>query len=198
MTAFLRLCNSRNPLILELGCGNKKVYSESIGIDIGNYPAVDFVGDAIELLGQLPEGSVDMIYSSHLIEHVDDVREFLIAMVRVLKVGSSIEIIVPHFSNPFFYSDPTHKTTFGLYTCSYFATSDLFSRSIPGYSLISGVRLDSVKLGFKSYRPNYLRHSVKMAFGYLINSSNWLKEFYEECLCWLFSCYEIHYKLIKF
>jgi hypothetical protein len=40
-------------------------------------------------------------------------------IAKDLEQGELIEIIVPHFSNPHYYSDPTHVRFFGLYTMSY-------------------------------------------------------------------------------
>src|SRR6185312_2948084 len=37
----------------------------------------------------------------------------------VLEPGGEFRAVVPHFSNLHFYSDPTHRTFFGLYTFSY-------------------------------------------------------------------------------
>lgn len=47
----------------------------------------------------------------------------------------------------------------------------------------------------RSTRPFYVRHSAKRILGAVFNGTTWLKEFYEENLCWLFPCYEIGYTL---
>jgi hypothetical protein len=44
--------------VLELGCGPKKLASDSIGVDIEDSPGVDIVGDAKEILDSLPSGLV--------------------------------------------------------------------------------------------------------------------------------------------
>src|SRR5450759_340672 len=61
---------SRNPLILELGCGGGKRDVRAVGVDLLDLPGVDIMGDALEVLSSLPESSVDSIYSEHFMEHV--------------------------------------------------------------------------------------------------------------------------------
>lgn len=68
---------------------------------------------------------------------------------RVLVNKGVIYICAPHFSNPYFYSDPTHKNFFGLYTMSYFCNSK-FMRKLPKYlNMEMGLNLEKTKLNFK-------------------------------------------------
>ena len=182
-------------LSLELGVGQKKIDPTSIGIDVIDGPACDVVGDAIEVLGSLPDSCVERVYASHFIEHVESVDELLRSLVRVCTKDAKIIIIAPHFSNPFFYSDPTHQATYGLYTFLYYAQSNYFRRSVPSYCRINGLVLIGVTIGFSSYPPNYVRHGLKKIVQYIVNSSAWAQEFYEEALCWLLPGYEIKYEL---
>jgi len=105
-------------VVLELGCGEYKENPASIAVDVLAHPAVDVVGDAIEALLATPPGSVDLIRSRHFLEHIEDTTGLLRASRRALRDGGSFSATVPHFSNAHFYSDPTHKTFFGLYTMS--------------------------------------------------------------------------------
>ena len=182
-------------LRLELGCGPRKVDPTAIGVDILDCQGVDLVGEIFEVLDALPAASCDAIYSAHFFEHVADLPRLLAAVARVLKPGARLTVVVPHFSNPFYYSDPTHKTPFGLYTMAYFCRQKLFTRTIPNYGLETGLRLEHVSLGFKSYPPRYLRHAFKRLAGIVFNAGMYLREFYEENLCWLVPCYEVRYEL---
>ena len=107
-------------LAIELGCGQKKMSEDVIGIDAINTEAADIIADISQGLNFLPDNSVDIIYSNHVLEHFDDLGFIMGEIYRVLKPGGKTIGQVPHFSNPYYYSDPTHKTTFGLYTFSYF------------------------------------------------------------------------------
>lgn len=182
---------------LELGCGANKRISNAIGVDAIDYACVDIVGDAMEILKSFPCGSVDAVYSYHFFEHLPDVSAMLDEVARIMKPGGQMEVVVPHFSNPYFYSDPTHKTFFGLYTFCYFSRSTLFSRQVPTYGKEVEFELVAADLIFKSTRPFIVRHGIKKLFGKVFNCCIYMKEFYEENLCHLFPCYEIKYQLRK-
>jgi SAM-dependent methyltransferase len=182
--------------VLELGCGPKKQRPGSIGIDIADCPGVDIVADARELLDSLPDGLVSEIYTAHMLEHLDS-TDIISSCARVLAVGGTLSIIVPHFSNPYFYSDPTHKQTFGLYTFSYLAEDSLFRRRVPRYSAIPSLELVDVRLRFKAARPFYARYAIGKAVEMLVNLGRWTQELYESHFIYLFPCYELHYQLVK-
>jgi hypothetical protein len=104
---------------------------------------------------------------------------------------------VPHFSNPYFFSDPTHRRAFGLYTLSYYADDQLFRRRVPRYGHDARLRLERVELGFRSATEFRWRGKVKALAGRLVNRNTWTQEFYEENLPWIFPCYEIRVTLRK-
>lgn len=183
------------PVAIELGCGPNKRHADAIGIDALDYPCVDVVGDIYEVLAQLPSGCVDRVYSYHFIEHVESVSRLLEELARVVKVGGEIEFVAPHFSNPHFYSDATHRNFFGLYTFSYFSTGSPLRRKVPTYQEKLRFRLEQVDLRFKSFPPFYIRHAFKKLIGSVFNSCGYMKELYEENFCYLFPCYEVCYRL---
>ena len=183
------------PVVIELGCGTNKRHADAIGIDALDYPCVDIVGDIYEVLAQFPSGCVDKVYSYHFIEHVESVSRLLEELARVVKIGGEIELVAPHHSNPHFYSDPTHRNYFGLYTFSYYSTGSPLRRKVPTYQEKLWFRLEQVDLTFKSFPPFYVRHALKKLIGSIFNSCDYMKELYEENLCYLFPCYEVCYKL---
>jgi len=187
---------AKGSLSLELGVGSKKNCSEALGIDKIDTPACDIVGDVAEVLASLPDSSVHYVYASHFVEHIEYVDHFLSSLLRVCAPNAEIVLIAPHFSNPFFYSDPTHRASYGLYTFGYYCNIAKFSRTIPSYSRIKGLELANVSLLFGSYPPNYFRHIVKKVIEKLVNSSYWAKELYEECFCWFAPCYEVRNVLL--
>lgn len=180
---------------IELGCGANKRIAGAIGIDAIDYVCVDIVGDAMEILGRFPDGSVDAVHSYHFFEHLSDVSSMLDEIARILKPGCLMEVVVPHFSNPHYYSDPTHRSFFGLYTFCYFSQRSPFSREVPTYQKHLDFDVERVDLHFKSFRPFYFRHLIKKMIGGAFNSCNYLKELYEENFCYLFPCAEIRYQL---
>ena len=182
-------------IALELGCGNRKKNRHAIGIDMLDSPDVDIVGDVYEVLAHLGDKSVDAVYSYHFVEHVPDVPRLLAELSRVVKPSGLVEFVAPHFSNPHFFSDPTHRSFFGLYTFCYYADSAIFKRGVPTYGYQPAFDLVSVDLIFKASRPFVVRHGVKRIVGSLFNSCTYLKELYEENFCYLFPCYEVSYRL---
>jgi ubiquinone/menaquinone biosynthesis C-methylase UbiE len=193
----ISLINSKSKITLEIGCGSRKKDSYAIGIDKLNYPCVDLVGDIFEILRLFPDSIVDEVTSSHFFEHIPDVEGLLTELARILKKNGDLFITVPHFSNPYFYSDSTHSKFFGLYTMSYFSNDEILHRKVPKYQRKINYTLKNITLSFKSSPPFYLRFIFKKLFGYLVNINNYTKELYEEMFCYFISCYEITYQLKK-
>lgn len=83
---------------IDIGCGNNKKKG-FIGIDLATLKNVDIICN-IEKEG-LPfkSKSIDEIFSSHFLEHVENTSTVIKEMYRVLKPNGIAEIIVPHFSN---------------------------------------------------------------------------------------------------
>uniref|UniRef100_B8HTN7 Methyltransferase type 11 n=1 Tax=Cyanothece sp. (strain PCC 7425 / ATCC 29141) TaxID=395961 RepID=B8HTN7_CYAP4 len=181
--------------ILELGCGDRKRLPNSIGVDQINYQCVDIVGDVFAVLSQIPDQSISAVYSNHFFEHVDNLSLLVDELARIIKPEGQLNVTVPHFSNPYFYSDATHRTFFGLYTFCYFAKNNLLQRKTPTYNRDIQFELSDVRLGFKSAPPFYVRHGIKLLLEQVFNLNTYMKEFYEENLCYLFPCYEVKYSL---
>jgi hypothetical protein len=117
-------------------------------------------------------------------------------MYRVLKRNGIVVGTVPHFSNPYYYSDPTHKTFFGLYSFSYFDKEQkILKRKVPTFYSEELFNIEELKLNFTS--PFIGRYVFKKIIGFLVNISRYTKEFFEENLVYIFPVYEIYFKLSK-
>ena len=104
---------------LDIGCGRSKLKG-TMGVDIVALPGVDVVAD---LGGGLPfrDSSVDEIYTSHTLEHMDNFLGAMEELWRVCKPDGLVHIWVPHASCPFVtWIDPTHKRGLTIETFSYF------------------------------------------------------------------------------
>lgn len=188
--------NAGQAAALELGSGPVRARPGYVTVDLRELPTVDVRGDVFEVLAALADDSVTGIYASHFIEHVEDLDRLLAELVRVCRPGATIELVAPHFSNAFFYSDHTHRAFFGLYTFCYLARSDAgFKRQVPDYSRIPGLVLRDVKLRFKSYRPYYVRHAFRRLVEKIVNATRYTRELYEEGFTGFVSCYEVEYHL---
>lgn len=182
-------------LDLELGCGDRKRHAHAVGIDVLEYEGVDIVGEIEATLARLPDDSIQNVYAYHCLEHLENLDRILNQLARVMKSKGDLIVEVPHFSNPYYYSDHTHRQPFGLYTFSYLARDALFRRRCPTYQREINFELKRVKLVFKSPPPFYGRYGIKKIFQYLFNVNRYTIEFYEENLCWIIPCYEIRYEL---
>jgi len=102
--------------VLEVGAldvnGSLRGFIESMdpasytGVDISSGPGVDVVCDASRLLDKFDEGSIDLLVSTELMEHVKDWRKVISNFKRVLKPGGWLLMTtrskgVPYHGYPF-------------------------------------------------------------------------------------------------
>lgn len=183
---------------LDLGCGNT-VKKGFIGVDLYSInPEKSIIKkDCLEYIEGLKSNSVTEIYTRHFLEHVDRLDKYFIEFGRVLKKGGKITIIVPHHSNPYYYSDPTHKNFFGLYTLCYYFPTALFKRKVPIYTNIYNreIYLTNIHLKLLTRRSVIMKLCSKLV-GYLLRSNSF-KEYIERYLTPFFPIYEIKYTLEK-
>ena len=181
--------NGGDPVIVELGCGRKKKQGR-IGIDKVDLTNVDIVADMEKGLSFLPDRSVDQIHCRSVLEHVANLENLLREIVRVLKKNGRAHIFVPHFSNPYYYSDFTHRRFFGLYSFCYFVDREgQLRRKVPSFYTDIRIRIVSQRLVFRSSFK--VINPVKKLFGWFVNLHTILQEYYEENLCYAFPCHGI-------
>jgi predicted SAM-dependent methyltransferase len=184
-----RIASGHQPVILDIGCGRNK-RPGAIGIDRVDLPNVDIVTNIEEGLKFLPDGFADEIYAMSCFEHVENFENLMCEIVRVLKKGGKVIAEVPHFSNPYYYSDPTHRRFFGLYSFYYFVDSKhQLRRKVPDYYFPVKIRILSQKIVFDS--PFFLGKIVKRLWQIIFNLGSIVQEFYEENLCYIFPCSSI-------
>jgi SAM-dependent methyltransferase len=105
--------------ILDVGCGQNK-FKDAIGIDANPRSHADVIHD----LGVIPypfeNDQFDLIICRHVIEHVPDVMAFVTELHRITKPGGRLKIVTPHYSNPDWATDPTHRNHFNSYSFTCF------------------------------------------------------------------------------
>lgn len=184
------LRNAR-PLMLELGSGGE-VRDGYYGVDLLARDGVAIQADLNEPLDQLPDNCVSGVISFHCLEHVDRLLPLMRELHRIMRPGAVADIVVPHFSNPYHYSDPTHVRTFGLYTMHYFSdegTNDI--RYIPTFYSDTRFSIKSIEIRLLDRRlPDRL---FAPFLGRVINRSLRWQDRYERRLCRLFPASEIRY-----
>ena len=191
------LLQREGTLRLDLGCGSAKRDASYVGVDAIDRAGIDVVGDVLDVLASLPDDRVSEIYSSHFLEHLPELEPLVAEVERVLAVGGRFAGIVPHFSNPHYWSDPTHRGQFGLYTLSYFAEDPLLRRRVPTYGRPLRLRLEELELRFRAPAEFPFSSRLKQALGAVVNRHVRWQEFYEENLAWILPCYELRFALRK-
>ena len=86
--------------LLHIGCGAINS-PEFINLDARPMPHVHIVSKNIFDLRMIPDASLDLIYMSHVLEHVprNKVAQTTKEMGRVLKAGGTLRISVPNFDH---------------------------------------------------------------------------------------------------
>lgn len=108
---------------IDLGCGPSKVWQNFIGVDNGKDVELfgvamkpDVVVATCERLPQFADGAFDCVFSSHLLEHVEDYKTALAEWWRITKVGGHLclylpdKSLYPNIGQPG--SNPDHKHDF--------------------------------------------------------------------------------------
>jgi len=183
---------NKEKIILELGAGQMKK-EDRINIDILDLPETDIVTDLENGLSFLPNNSVDEIHTVSFLEHISNLSFLMEEIFRVLKPNGILYVFVPHFSNPYFYSDPTHKRFFGLYTFSYFSKSHYpYRRKVPKFYYSCNFRIESQELIFNFPFPFKI---LGLLFNKLFNSRYRLQEIFEFYFSPFLPCYGMNVKL---
>jgi len=97
-------------------------------------PAVDVVCNLDVTPWPFEDNSVDFIFAHNVLEHVDNVVDFLNEVWRVGKNDSRIVIAVPYFRSVDAFTDPTHKHFFTANSLDYFMKEKGGSLSAYGYT----------------------------------------------------------------
>ena len=182
------------PLRLNVGAGYQKgegIYS----LDLLELPGVDIVADLNRPLDLLPDDCAESIVTRHTLEHIQDLTQALREMHRITRPGGTIDIVVPHWSQPYYYSDPTHVRFFGLYTMYYFVApgKQPAERQVPAFYNDLRFVVDSVRIEFE--RPTRIDRMIGPWLNRLVNRSHAAQDFYERRLAYLFPAWEIHYRV---
>lgn len=112
-------------LALDLGCGEVKISVEYLkqtrmieDTDEVEIKGVDFYTDKADIKHNLTHfpypfknNSVDVIYSSHFVEHLDGIERiaFFNECYRILKPNGKMKLIHPYHKSDRAVQDPTHK-----------------------------------------------------------------------------------------
>ena len=105
--------------VLDVGCGWNKVPG-AIGIDSNPRAHADVVHNLGVVPYPFPDNEFDEIVCRHVIEHVPDVMALVTELHRIAKPGARLTIVTPHYTNPDWATDPTHRNHFNSYSFNCF------------------------------------------------------------------------------
>lgn len=130
---------------LNLGCGEKKMLGY-VNVDFCGTP--DVTCDLSVFPWQWVDDTVDEVYSSHFLEHVQDFERTILEIHRILKPDGVIHFNVPHFRNPLAVWH-LHRCGFSVYT------PELLCQAVPyqfgGRQLF---KKDRIRINFSSTRKS--------------------------------------------
>jgi predicted SAM-dependent methyltransferase len=174
--------------ILDVGCGANK-HPGAIGVDNNPRTAADVIHD----LGTVPypfeENEFEEIISRHAVEHVPDVMAFVTELYRITKPGGRIRLVTPHYTNPDWANDPTHRNHFNSYSFNVFMPD----RRV--FDFYSEVNLRPVK----TY-VTLLSLWKALGIEFLVNLDQkmprmrFLRKFWEHYLSYIFRGKELHFE----
>ena len=105
--------------ILDVGCGTNKTEG-AIGLDNNPRTGADIIHDLGDLPYPFPDNEFDLVVSNHVVEHVPDVMAFVSELHRITRPGGRIRLLTPHYTNPDWANDPTHRNHINSFTFNTF------------------------------------------------------------------------------
>lgn len=164
---------------LNFGCG-EDIKKGFLNMDLLKLKGVDIVHDFNKLPYPFKDNEFDLIYTSHVLEHLENLPKVMEELKRISREGARIIIRVPHFSCGVSYRDPTHKRLFSYHTFDYFTEECFYG--LPKFKIIKR-KLNFTRLSFTF---------LNKVFNPLININQTI---YERFFCWILPCSEVLFEL---
>ncbi|MBI2672928.1 methyltransferase domain-containing protein, partial [Candidatus Woesearchaeota archaeon] len=167
---------------LNLGCGQDIKESKEgwVNADKLKLKGVDVCFDFNKTPWPFTGNMFEEIYTSHVLEHLDNLPEAMKEIHRICKPNAKITIRVPHFSCGVSYWDPTHKRTFSYFTFDYFREGWFYD--LPKFRVVKR------KINFTRQKFTFLNYILNP----IINLSPLL---YERFFCWILPSSECLFEL---
>jgi hypothetical protein len=180
---------------LDVGCGQAK-RPGAVGIDSNPRSVADILHDLDRVPWPLEPDSFNHIVCSHIVEHVVDLVCFMEEIHRVAQAGATVEIVTPHFSSRYSYTDPTHRRHFSLFSLDYFVEQ---SRIRP--SLVSRAFETQSPLATFYSTARFAKRRAHLRFGrpFRLTGIQWLANrfpyFYEAYLAFVLPARDVYFTL---
>ena len=109
------LVDSRKPRVLDIGCGINKS-AGALGMDVNPRTDADVIHDLNDLPYPFADDEFDEVIGHHVIEHVHDPMAVMVELHRITRHGGLVKLMVPHWTNPDWPSDLTHRNHINSYS----------------------------------------------------------------------------------
>ena len=98
---------------LNLGCGSDYIDDPGwINVDGDLNKKADYNWDLEKAPLPFKDEQFDVIWASHILEHITNLVELKKELTRILKPNGKLFVIVPYFLSPCAWGDPTHVRAF--------------------------------------------------------------------------------------
>lgn len=182
--------------ILDVGCGKAK-QPGAIGLDVNPFSDADVIADLNHRPWPFVSNAFGRILCRHIVEHVADLMWFMEEVHRIARPGALVEIVTPHFSNRYSFTDPTHLRHLGWRSFEHFAggravsNPNLLQRWLETQHPIPGF-YTTVRFRIKSRYLYFARPYRWTGIEWLANR---FPDFYELYLAFLFPARDLYVTL---
>jgi len=101
--------------VLDIGCGTNKIPG-AVGMDVNPRSAADVIHDLDDVPYPFPDNQFDEVIGRHVIEHVRDPMAVVTELHRITRPGGLVKLVAPHWTNPDFATDLTHRNHLNSYS----------------------------------------------------------------------------------
>ena len=174
--------------ILDVGCGANK-YEGAIGLDNNPRTAADVIHDLGEFPYPFADNEFDLIVSRHVVEHVPNVMAFIGELHRISRAGGRIRLVTPHYTNPDWANDPTHRNHINSYTFNTFMPE----RQV--FDFYTNIQLKPIKT-YVSLLTLWKMLGVELVVNLDQHASGlrFIRKFWEHYLSYIFRGKELHFE----
>jgi SAM-dependent methyltransferase len=114
-TEAMRRSDKSSKRVLDIGCGTNKTPG-AIGMDVNPRSAADIIHDLDDVPYPFADDQFDEVVGLHVIEHVRDPMAVISELHRITRPGGLVRLIAPHWTNPDFATDLTHRNHLNSYS----------------------------------------------------------------------------------
>jgi SAM-dependent methyltransferase len=175
--------------VLDIGCGVNKVPG-AVGMDVNPRTTADVIHDLDQLPYPFSDNQFDEIIGRHVIEHVRDPMAVMCELHRITRNGGVVKLVAPHWTNPDFATDLTHRNHLNSYSFRNLTNE----RAV--FSFYTDVRFRQIRA-----RVTLLNLWKITGLEFLINLDHrvaglrFIRKFWEQYLNAVIRGKEIHYEL---